>query len=264
MRIKQIRLSLLAFSLSFISFFPSLSSAENTSKSLTIATSVWSPYVDRQRPSKGAAVAIVRGIFKRAGYDTTMRIESWPRTLKGVGIGVYDAIATTWYSDEREKNFLYTEPYYVNEIKLLKRKEKQITFNSLEDLKKYRIGIVEGYAYDDTFDNVTWLRKVVSNNVMQNLVMLTNGQIDLVVGDQWVIRYELSQYLSNSIDQLEFLPKSLSKKGLHVAVSRQNPDHKTIATDFNKALVEMKKDGSFQTLFDKQVKDLLYLRDLGI
>ncbi len=233
-------------------------------KELRVATSTWSPYVDVKRRNKGLAVDLAVTILQRAGYTARVHIEKWPRTLDGARIGIYDIIAAAWHSTEREERFVFSEPYLFNEIKFIKRKNTRASFDTLEDLMPYRIGIVGGYAYDDAFDSATWLEKIPNNHVIQNLLSLVSGNIDLTLGDQWVIRYELSQYLTNSIKDLEFLPKPLTRKGLHIAISRSHPAHEKIAADFNRALKDMKDDGTFDKVLDGHINDLKHLTEQAL
>ena len=74
------------------------------------------PYADRKLPEKGLALELVSHIMKRAGYETDISIEIWSRALEGVRIGLYDALATAWYSEERSRDFLFSEPYLESKI----------------------------------------------------------------------------------------------------------------------------------------------------
>jgi len=40
-------------------------------------------------------------------------------------------------------------------------------------------------------------------------------------------------------------------RGIHIGVSRENPDHEKIVAAFNKAIKEMKKDGSYDAIVAK-------------
>ena len=51
--------------------------------SLRVVANQWPPYVDQSMPQKGMAMEIVEAAFKRAGYQQTIRIETWIRALEG-------------------------------------------------------------------------------------------------------------------------------------------------------------------------------------
>jgi polar amino acid transport system substrate-binding protein len=47
---------------------------------------------------------------------------------------------------------------------------------------------------------------------------------------------------------VDFLPKSLSENSLHVLVSLKRADHQQIVMDFDKAIADMKADGTYDKL----------------
>ncbi len=60
-------------------------------------------------------------IFTRA--PTTLpeiTIEGWSEAIEGTRVGVYDALASVWYSRDREKDLLFSEPYLRSELLILK------------------------------------------------------------------------------------------------------------------------------------------------
>jgi polar amino acid transport system substrate-binding protein len=208
----------------------------------------WAPYADASLPGQGLAVEIVTTALKRAGYTTYIRIDSLDRILQGGALGVYDVFATPWYSDARNEYLDYSEPYLESRIRFVKKKGKDITYDSLADLKGVMVGTVEDYAYDEAFSQSRDIIKIPERNLIQNLLKLTQGRIDLTLDDELVLQYEINRYMPNTMSELEFLPKPLAVRGIHIGVSRENPDHAKIVAAFNKAIQDMKKDGSFDTI----------------
>ena len=211
----------------------------------------WPPYADATLPSQGLAVEIVTTALKRAGYTTFIRIDSLERILEGGALGVYDVFATPWYSDARNQYLEFSEPYLESYIRFIKRKDKNFSFDSLADLKGVMVGTVLDYAYDEAFNASRAIIKIPERNLIQNLLKLTQGRIDLTLDDELVLQYEINQYMPNSMKNLEFLPKPLAVRGIHIGVSRENPDHAKIVAAFNKAIKAMKKDGSFDAIVAK-------------
>ena len=211
----------------------------------------WPPYADAGLPGHGLAVEMVTTALKRAGYNTMVSIDSLDRILEGGKLGVYDVFATPWYSDERNQYLHFSEPYMQSYIRFIKKKEKDYKFNSFDDLKGMMIGIVADYAYDETFNQSRDLIKISERNLIQNLLKLTQGRIDMTLDDELVLQYEINQYMPRSMASLEFLPRPLAVRGIHIGVSRENPDHEKIAADFNKAIAAMKKDGSYDRIIER-------------
>lgn len=211
----------------------------------------WPPYADASLPGQGLAVEIVTTALKRAGYTTFIRIDSLDRILQGGALGVYDVFATPWYSDARNQYLDYSKPYLKSDIRFVKKKGKDFTFDSLADLRGVMVGTVQDYAYDEDFNESRDIIKIPERNLIQNLLKLTQGRIDLTLDDELVLQYEINRYMPNSLSELEFLPKPLAVRGIHIGVSRENPEHAKIVAAFDKAIQEMKKDGSFDLIVAK-------------
>lgn len=233
--------------------------AVEADKPLKLVSSEWPPYVEKAAPGKGAAMDLVSRILKRAGYESEISIESWPRSLQGSKLGIYDVVTTAWFTEERNRELQFSDPYYENVIRFVKRKRDTLRFRSYADLQNLMVGVTTGYAYGDEFERAQGFLRIAKNHVIQNLLLLQQGRIDLTIADEWVIRHELTQYFPNAIKEYEFLGRPVSRRGLHIAVSRTRPDHKEIITAFNKALAAMKADGSMEKLLEKYRADLVHL-----
>lgn len=231
----------------FLLFCPGLTVAAE----LKLATSPWPPYVDENLPGKGLAIKLVTTALARAGYTTQLRIESWTRTLEGTGIGVYDVIPTAWYSEERARAFTFSKPYLTNNIMLLKRKNDPFTYRGLSDLKGRVIGLIPGYAYGPEFDTAGNFYRINSRHLIENITKLQRGQIELTLDDERVLLHDLDKYMRNSQDQFVLLPTPVSVNGLHMAVSKQRPDHEKIVADFDKAMDAMKQDGEYERILNE-------------
>jgi polar amino acid transport system substrate-binding protein len=219
---------------------------------LTIVAKEEAPYISRKMPAQGLSAKIVRTAFERAGYKISFAFESWPRAYEGVQIGVFDVVGSIWYTAERAREFEFSDPYLFQEIKFIKRKlDKEIKFESLDDLDGLVIGTLEGYAYDDEFLKSRKFIRLPQNYLLQNLLKLSLGEIDLTLEDERKIRYALDEFMKSSIKDLEMLPKSLIRRGTHIAVSRSNPDYKKIISDFNNAIRAMKADGSYEKILSE-------------
>ena len=234
----------------FTAFFLLLNCRSGIAADLSIVVNNWPPYVDKILPGKGIAMQIVTSAMQRKGYQATIAIESWSRTLEGIDVGVFDVVGAIWKTPEREQWLLYSDPYLLNRIKFIKKKALPLKYENLEDLTGYVIGVVKNYAYDEAFVQSEQLIKIPQNHIIQNLVKLREDAIDVTIGDERAIIYELKQYMHGQIDEYEFLQKPLSERNLHIAVSKQNPQARKIIADFNQAIAAMKADGSLERMLN--------------
>jgi len=216
-----------------------------------IMTSPWSPYVDPELPEQGLAVELVTHIFARAGYSVDNTIESWPKALDGVRAGLSDALGAAWRDDTRDQRFIYSEPYLMNEIIVIKRREMTGRHYSIGALANSRIGLVPDYAYGVNFTELPGVEIIYEDQITQNLTNLLNKKVDFVVGDRRVIALQLENSLKDRRHELEVASISLPPRGLYVAGSRATERPARLVEEFNTALVEVKRDGSYQKIIEK-------------
>ena len=221
-----------------------------SAQKLRVVGDSWPPYVDKSLPGNGLAVEIVDAGLRRAGYEPELTIVQWTKALAGAKAGLYDIVAAIWYSDERDETLLFSEPFLENRVFFVKRRGSPVQFNNLSELTAYRIGIVRDYSYGPEIDNLTAL-KIPSNYVVQILLGVVSGSLDLAVVEQRVALFEMNRYMSNQADDLEFVSPPVSVRGLRIAASRMNPDHAKVIADFNAAIKAMKADGSFESIYAK-------------
>ena len=225
---------------------------------LTIVVKDEAPYTGNQLLNQGLSIDIISTAFKRAEIQPTIIFETWPRAYEGGLIGIYDVIGSIWKNTEREKDFVFSKPYLFHEIKFIKRKsDRHIQFNQLSDLNGLIVGTLKEYVYQDDFTHSRKILKLPQNHLIQNLIFLKQNKVDITLADIRKIHYEINTYMKGSESTLEVLPQTLSIKSVHIAVSRSNPKHAEIISQFNTALAAMKKDGTYTAILKKH--DALYL-----
>lgn len=232
-------------------FFLSLFTQTCNAQAINIVSSQWPPYVDDSMPEKGLAVELVNKALISKGYQPVLHIYNWKRALEGVEIGVFDATCAIWKTPERERDLLFSEPYLHNTISFIKKKSLQLDYNNLNDLRGLVIGVLRGYAYDESFNRSRGLIKIPENFIVQNLQKLNNGSIDLTLGDERAINYAIQQFLPKDGENFEFVRPALANKKLYLAVSKSNPDAQKIIDDFNLAIKEMQQTGSYEQIINQ-------------
>lgn len=209
------------------------------------------PYADAKLPEQGLALELVKHVFASTDYTPVITIENWSRAVEGAQLGVYDALASVWYSDERSKDLLFSEPYLRSELIILKRRADRNNYRTLEHLSGGRLGVRADYAYGVDFAAIPDLVLVKENHMIQNLLNLLNGSVDFVIGDQRTITLQLHEYLQDKITQFEVMPIKLPHVERHVAASRSLPGHEKLIAEFNRALAQTRKDGSHAAIIKK-------------
>lgn len=226
---------------------------------LQVTGSLWSPYVDNELPNGGLAADLVRTALTRAGYEVEANVEHWSRAYRGVAIGVYDVVAAIWQNEERGEDLIFSNPYLLNDIIFMSRQGVLGNYRTLSDLTSYRIGVVQDYAYDDAFDTKPDLIRVANDHLIQNLLLLRQGRLDVVVGDKWSILHEISVFMPDDISHFVALPKPLARRALRLGVSRHNPHAQAIVAAFDEAIAGMQADGTYDEIVKRHTAGLAKL-----
>ena len=228
-----------------------LAAMASSAEKLQVTGSLWTPYIDGELPDGGIATDLVRTALKDAGYEVESKIEKWPRAYEGTAIGIYDVVAAVWRTPQRELDLLFSDPYLYNDIVLLTRPGVLVDFSILDDLAGYRIGVVNEYAYDEAFDTHPGLTRLGNNQLIQNLLLLRQGKLDLVIADRWSAEHQIAAYLPDDASRFLMLPKPIATRELYIGVSKQNPKAQQIVDNFNAAIARLKADGRFARIVEK-------------
>lgn len=220
----------------------------NAAEKLRLVADPWPPFTDALLLNGGLATDIVSTALRRAGYTTLYEQVPWARAMLGLSQGRHDVLINAWFSEERTKVGQFSAQYLLNRVRFIKRKDSPIGTLTHEQLHRYVIAVVRGYAYAPAFDNDTELQKVPVQNFSTAIRMLAAERVDLTLEDEYVARYNLAMEPDEVRDRVEFLPGSLSENSLHILVSLKNPHHDKIVADFDREITAMKADGTYDEL----------------
>lgn len=215
---------------------------------LRLVADSWPPFTDSSMPGGGLATSLVTTALNRAGFTTVFEEVPWARALMGIGEGRYDVLVNAWYNAERERIGQFSGTYLTNRIRLLKRQGQAFSYRRLADLYPYSIAVVRDYAYSPVFDSDPRLNKVVVRNFSSAVRMLAAGRVNLAVEDEYVARYNLQREPQAVRDSITFVERPLGENSLHILVSLKHPEHGEIVARFEKAILAMKADGSYERL----------------
>lgn len=226
------------------------------------------PYYSPEMTDKGPITEIITQAFKRVAYKVNIDFLPWANVLEKVKSGKYDAGFAAYYSDQRAKEYLFSDPIDIYSPEcFLKKKSLKISFKSLRDLKPYRIGITRGYVYDDSdFDKATYLKKIESNTEETNIANLIKGRLDIIIIDKAVALYLIDKkFPSNKNDldfnDLDFIDPSNKKIDLHLLISKKFENSSQLKRDFDYGLQQIKADGTFDRIIKKYKKEYGYFNE---
>ncbi|WP_431688974.1 substrate-binding periplasmic protein [Hahella sp. NBU794] len=226
-------------------------------ETIKISNGEWAPFTSQSYKHYGLASHIVSEAFKASGVDVEYAFFPWARALIDAKEGKELAATIVWtYSDERAKDFLYTDPVFTLKSVFFHKKGKVVDWEKLADLKDYKIGGAISYSYGDEF---TELEKAGVLNMSRiaddtnNLKKLVSGRIDLYPTEMQVglelIKNELPP---NEAEQLTY-SKPYRESEYFVLVSKKYPGGSELVQKFNEGLVKIKESGLYQKMMDDSV-----------
>ena len=133
----------------------------------------------------------------------------------------------------------------------LNLKVKRFKYNTLEDLKAYKIGTAKNYGYPKKFLDASHLNKVEAPKLEFNIRKLLKGRIDIVIGSKKVTQHFLNNTYPDDKDKIEIMQPAIETMPLYVAFSKNSAGYKQKVEDFNKGLSMIKSDGTFDSILKK-------------
>lgn len=220
---------------------------------LKLATLDWEPYIGEKLPGQGYVAQLVELAFANSEYDVELSFFPWARTVHMADEGGYAGYLPEYYSEEVAEDFFFSDPFPGGELTFFKRKSDTISYSTLRDLQPYTIGVVRGYVNTAEFDEATYLKKKEANDDLQNLRKLLGNRIDLIVADKYVALYLLRTYLSESMEDVDYIAPPLDQKQLYLCISKKYPNAQNILASFNDGLKISRQNGSLLRLIEKSL-----------
>ncbi|TVP14296.1 hypothetical protein AYI87_10685 [Shewanella sp. KCT] len=205
------------------------------------------PFYSTNLPSQGVIYHLAQAVFQHAGYPLAHRYYPFARAKAIMKKGGADVILGVWYRPSREEWIAFSTPLLSVNVVLYKRVDSQIDFNTMADLRQYRIGIGRGYANPEAFQNATLKTEAASSDAV-NLRKLLAGRVDLVLICEDVARYLIERPGSEYRGKLEPVGDPLSVELFHIGVAKHLPNAQKILADFNQSLAELHRSGELSKI----------------
>lgn len=243
---------ILLFAILFFVFF----SGNAYSETLKAAMPNWAPFFTESKDGdySGIGVDVLDEIVKRTGDSASYSLYPAARLLQKLDTGKIDLIiidSPNWVKPERKSIVSFTNSImpFQEFVYFLAAKYKDI--KEPKDLNGLFVGHIFGYYYEpfeDLFKNEIINRETPGTDTSL-LEMLKKKRVDAILIDPFafnVARVKLRY------------DKELFKRGLQISnielTSTIRKGKKDILPRFNKAIEEMKADGTIQKIVDKYTK----------
>ena len=204
-------------------------------------------FKDSDQTYKGIDVEILDKVAEINGWDLDKSFPGFDAAVNAVQAGQADAImAGMTKTTEREKVFTMSDTYYDTKVVIATTKADKITKYS--QLKGKTVGVKNGTAaqrfLDKNKDKYGYKIKTFdTGDLMYN--SLSTGAVDAVMDDQPVIQYAIQKGQDLAINM-----DGEAVGGFAFGV-KKGGNHEKLITEFNKALAQMKADGTLDEIIKK-------------
>ncbi len=221
-------------------------------ETVKFAIGEWVPYTSKIDMKGNLLEKIVTEAFKLEGVDVIYEYFPWKRSYNNVKNGQYDATFPWNKTEERKKDF------YINKLSLIKDegvffhlKRKQFDWNSVEDLKKYKVGVTISFKQEKIYkDKGIKAHPVASEDF--NFKMMLADRIDVYETSK-VVGYAMINKLFSPEEAKLFTnhPKAVEENVFYILFSRKTPDGKYFADKFDSGLKKLKESGVYDIILDE-------------
>ncbi len=217
-----------------------------------LLTNQLEPFCSPKLPGFGFMPEIVSLVFKEMEMDRHYKFYPWKRCEFLVEAGEAWATFPYSYTDERAEKFYFSDIIgYSTTLLFYFQNNQDVKFNTIKDLKKYRIGGVDGYFYQEMFQNED-IQLSYSRNEITAFKKLIAGRIDLLpMNELFAWGFLEKRFPPHVVSRIGRLKKPLSKDPLHLMVSKTYSHSATLLNRFNDALKKIKMRPEYRQIFLK-------------
>jgi len=222
-------------------------SAADTIRFATEASYPPFEFVDTNNQITGFDVDLANALCKEMNATCTFTNQAFDSLIPSLKFRRFDAVmAGMDITPEREKQVLFSKPYYENSALFIAQKGKVA---DVAALKGKRVGVQNGTTHQKYLTDKQSDITTVPYDSYQNAILdLKNGRIDAVFGDTAVVNAWLKQNQNLSAVGEKVTDKAYFGTGLGIAVRQNN---RALQQKFNAALDKVKADGTYKTIYSK-------------
>ncbi len=225
---------------------------ENTDKIIKVGTSGgYHPFtfMNENGQLDGFEIDVWNEIGQIIGYEIEFKTAEFSGLFGMLDTGKTDTIANQiTMTDERKEKYLFPNPYVYSGAQIVVKKGND-EIKGLEDLKGKKIGVSLGSNYEQLireYDINNEIEIITYEDFMGSLQDVSIGRIDAVMNDKLAAVINIKE---SGLDlQLGGAPVSSLENSFPFI---NNEENKELIKEINRALDEMREDGTLNSISNK-------------
>jgi polar amino acid transport system substrate-binding protein len=193
----------------------------------------------------GFDIDLLDEIAKRAGYKLKYEDMKFGGLIPALTSGNLDVlISTITITEERKQNVAFTDPYYKAGA-LIAVSANNEDINSLDDLAGKRVGVKIGTTHSNLAKSIAGAIVTDFDDTEEILLSLTTDKIDAIINDAPMLQYWVA---TKAKGQAKVVGELINAEDWGIVLRKEDAK---IVEKFNKALAEIRKDGTYNKIYDK-------------
>ncbi|QCT20707.1 arginine ABC transporter substrate-binding protein [Jejubacter calystegiae] len=230
--------------------FASLSVSATAAQTIRFATEAsYPPFESMDASNKivGFDVDLANALCKEMDATCTFSNQSFDSLIPSLKFKRVEAVmAGMDITPERQKQVLFSNPYYDNSALFIGVQGK---YTSIDQLKGKKVGVQNGTTHQKFINDKHPEITTVPYDSYQNARLdLQNGRIDAVFGDTAVVTEWLKANPKLAAVGDKVTDKAYFGTGLGIAVRKGNTE---LQQQFNSALEKVKQNGTYEAIYNK-------------
>ena len=227
-----------------------------------LTTMNWEPYIGKNLPGEGFVAEIATAAFKAGGIDEVeIFYLPWKKAVELAKMGNVEGLFPVWYNKNLLSDFDLSEDMPCGPVAFIKMQGTEFNYTGkVEELKPYKIGVVDGYINTEEIDNATDLQKVVAKDDLTNIQNLISGKVDVAILDPLVTKYliENDKVLKPFMDRIETVKPLLREPKLYIAFSKNASGSAAAMEKYNAGMKTIRQNGTLQAILEKhKIQDIV-------
>ncbi len=210
-------------------------------------------YLENGNPV-GPSVEIVQAIKENLGVSNKIEVYPWKRSYKIASENPNTCVFSTTRTKARENQFKWVGPLAEKRYVFYALKNSHIKINSIEDAKKYLVGVQLGGASADYLKENNFKQLDFAVKPLVSMKKLIHGRIQLWYTSTTtpIVLGKQNKIDTSNLEEV-FTVKSSQ---LYIAFNKQTPDD--VINNWKKEYQKLYKTGKIKAIFQKYHLESLY------
>jgi polar amino acid transport system substrate-binding protein len=219
---------------------------------INLAIGEWAPFTSEKDPNGKLLEKVVTEAFKLEGVDVKYSYYPWKRSYSNVQEGTSDGTFPWRSTADREKEFnIHSVPVMTDDSVYFMLKTSAFDWKTMDDLKKYKVGVTLGYTNEKTYKDKGIAAEVVPSEEL-NFKKIVAGRIDVYETSKEVGYATIAKSLTpDEAKLMTHHAKPVEESDYFILFSKKTPKGKAMADKFDAGLKKLKASGAYTKIFAK-------------